>query len=100
MWTQVTHGQMVDDIMAQIGRELNIGFQQPSIATLLTYRHGEWLYDEHGSRLDTKVSRWCTGSSRVVKGPVWTETYDGYRDRLERELRAVVNYLISIAAGS
>jgi len=41
MWTQVTHGQIVDDIMADIGRELNVEFQQPSIAMFLNYRDGE-----------------------------------------------------------
>ena len=56
MWTQVTHGQSVDDIMAKIGRELGIEFKEPSIAMALTYRTGEWLYDEHGSRLDKVAS--------------------------------------------
>jgi hypothetical protein len=51
MWTQVTHGQLVDEIMIKIGCELNIEFQQPSIAMFLTYRDGEWLYDEYGSYL-------------------------------------------------
>ncbi|HYR78074.1 MAG TPA: hypothetical protein VEM96_19830 [Pyrinomonadaceae bacterium] len=94
MWTQVTHGQIVDDIMADIGRELNVEFQQPSIAMFLHYRDGEWLYDEHGSRLDTKVSRWGTGAKRIVKGPTWDETENAYRERLNRELREAVNELM------
>jgi hypothetical protein len=94
MWTQVTHGQMVDDIMVEIGRELNIAFQQPSIAMSLSYRTGDWLYDEYGSRLDTKVSRWGTDKERIVKGPVWTETYDEYRERLEGELRSAITDLL------
>ena len=57
MWTQVTHGQLVDEIMIKIGSELNIEFQQPSVAMFPHYRDGEWLYDEDGQRLDTKISR-------------------------------------------
>src|SRR6266481_394336 len=88
MWTQVTHGQSVDDIMAKIGRELGIEFKEPSIAMALTYRTGEWLYDEHGSRLDTRLRRWGTGVERIVKGPLYRkETQSEYGERLERGLR-------------
>jgi len=48
--------------------ELGIEFKEPSIAMALTYRTGEWLYDEHGSRLDTRLRRWGTGVERIVKG--------------------------------
>ena len=98
MWTQVTHGQLVDDIIAEIGRELNIEFQQPSIAMFLHYRDGEWLYDEDGSRLDTKVSRWATGLERIVRGPTWDEPENAYRERLKKELREAVNELMLVEA--
>jgi hypothetical protein len=100
MWTQVSHGQLVDDILTKIGGGLNIEFERPSTAMVLGYRTGKWLYDEHGSRLDTKVSRWGIGTNRIVRGPVWTETYDGYRKRLERELCLAVNDLMNTAASS
>jgi|SRR5882762_5633983 len=96
MWTQVTHGQLVDDIMIKIGRELNIEFQQPSIAMFPHYRGGEWLYDEHGPRLDTKISRWDMGAERIVKGPFWlNESRSTYRDRVERDLRTAVGELMA-----
>jgi hypothetical protein len=95
MWTQVTHGQLVDDIIVKIGREMDIRFQQPSIAMFLTYRAGEWLYDEYGSRLDTKLYRWH-GAERIVKGPFWfNESGIAYRERLERELRGAVCELMT-----
>ncbi len=96
MWTQVTHGQSVDDIMAKIGRELGIEFKEPSIAMALTYRTGEWLYDEHGSRLDTRLRRWGTGVERIVKGPFCLkESRSEYLERLERDLRVAVGELMA-----
>lgn len=97
MWTQVTHGQLVDDIMIEIGRELNIEFQQPSVAMFPHYREGEWLYDEDGQRLDTKISRWGTGAERIVKGPFWfNESSIVYRERLNKEIREAVSELMLV----
>jgi hypothetical protein len=93
MWTQVSHGQIVNDVVTKIGVELNIEFERPSTAMALNYRTGKWLYGEYGSQLDTRVSRWGMGTNRIVKGPEWTETHDKYRERLERELRAAVREL-------
>src|SRR2546423_1653985 len=94
MFTQVSHGQLVNDKMTKIGLELDIKFNRPSIAMAQQYPRGKWLYDEHGSSHDIKVSRWGAGANRIVKGPVWTETYDEYCQRLEIELRSAVYDLI------
>lgn len=102
MFTQVSHGQLVNDKMAKIGLELNIKFDRPSIAKAQHYPSGKWLYDEYGSSFDIKVSRWGTGANRIVKGPIWSETsdwsetYDEYSQRLEVELRSAVRDLIEI----
>ena len=85
MWTQVSNGQIVNDIVTKIGVELDIEFERPSTAMAIGYRTGKWLYDEYGSQLDTRVSRWGTGTNRIVKGPEWTETHYKYCERLERE---------------
>jgi len=95
MRTQVSHGQIVNDVVTKIGVELDIEFERPSTAKALGYPTGKWLYGEHGSQLDTRVSRWGTGTNRIVRGPEWTETKDMYSERLERELRAAVNDLIN-----
>src|SRR5260370_11789626 len=96
MFTQVSNGQLVNDKVMKIGLELNIKFERPSIAMAQDYPTGKWLYDEHGSTLDTKVSRWGTATNRIVKGPIWTETYDEYSQRLDRELRSAGCDLIEV----
>ena len=95
MWTQVTQGQLRDKVFVKLGRELGIEFEEPSYAMFLTYRTGKWLYDEHGSRLGTRLRRWGTGAERIVNGPTSGESEKTYLERLERELCAVVSELMA-----
>ena len=96
MWTQVSHGQLVNDIVTKIGVELDINFERPSTAAAFRYQNGKWLYSEHGSQLDTRVSRWGTGANRIVKGPTWDESENAYRERLNKELGEAVNELMMV----